>query len=89
MNRAPPNVMLVLYVMIGILLIHIFSMAIDLVAFWDNQWTDGHLGFTPAEEARYAIQAVESHILGTGMGLAVLMGLIGKWLRENIRGDRP
>ena len=83
-----PKAKLVLYVISGCVLMSMLSSAIDLQVYFENQWLDGQPGFTDKEHERYQFQAVEAYVLGTGFGLAILIGLVGWWLHENNRGGR-
>ena len=84
-----PKAKLVLYVIFGCFLMSMMSSAIDLQVYVENEWLDSQSGFTDKEYERYQFQAVEAHVLGTGFGLAILIGLVSWWLYENNRGGRP
>ena len=89
MNTFSLKAKLLLYVMSGCVLMSMLSSVIDVQVYFENQWLDGQPGFTEREYERYQFQAVEEHVLGTGFGLAILIGLVSWWLRENSGRGRP
>ncbi len=82
MDKLERAVLLIVFVAIGILVALIASNMLDHAAWRANQQIDGagNMYFDDHHWERYKVQAVESHVIGMGIGLAVEIGLVAWWI---------
>lgn len=82
MDKLDRAILLIVFVAIGILVALTASSMLDHAAWRANQQIDGagNMYIDDYHWEKYKVQAVEAHVIGMGIGLAVEIGLVAWWI---------